>query len=71
MRMYMYIVHVSVPYLSQDTHLRRDNLEPFTSYDVFLQYYNLYTLLLGNNLDINILLWLDGELDGVMTEPGG
>ena len=78
--MYMYIsnnlithayIHVHVPYLFQDTHLRRDNLKPFTSYEVFLQYYNLYTLLFGNNLDITILLWLDGVMDGVMTEPGG
>ena len=64
--MYMYIslCIVYTCYLFQDTHLRRDNLEPFTSYEVFLQYFNMYTLLFGNNLDINILLWLDG----VMTE---
>ena len=50
-----------------DTHLRRDNLEPFTSYEVFLQYLNLYTLRSPEDVDFNIRLWLNN----VQTDPGG
>ena len=50
-----------------DTHLRRDNLEPFTSYEVSLQYLNLYTLRVLENVDFNIHVWLNN----VKTDPGG